>query len=316
MGKIIYLLGAGASANVLPIVRDIPSRASTIIGEISSVYNPAAGEQRDRLVEDLRWLREVALQHASVDTLAKKAFLKGDQTTLHRIKAAITALFYIIQVTKPADMRYDAFLASILNQQLKVPDNIKIVSWNYDFQFEKAYSNYVDDDNLSSLESKLSVANKFSPQGDFQNACIFKINGTTDIHNEQASVTTKLIAKTHIPDVKRFYQDFAINYHYSFYISENSKSRLSFAWESAPMITQVKQQIQDGTTLVVIGYSFPFFNREIDRMLFNDLRIRKVYIQDISGQNVVSRIKSILNQSNMEIEVINTVDQFFLPPQL
>ena len=48
--------------------------------------------------------------------------------------------------------------------------------------------------------------------------------------------------------------------------------------------------------IVIIGYSFPYFNREIDKLLFKDLGgIDKIYIQDLNGE----KIKEYLLGSNI-----------------
>jgi len=53
-------------------------------------------------------------------------------------------MFFIFEQTRiPADMRYDTFYASTLKvetdskkTQLNLPENIQVISWNYDYQFE------------------------------------------------------------------------------------------------------------------------------------------------------------------------------------
>lgn len=49
-------------------------------------------------------------------------------------------------------------------------------------------------------------------------------------------------------------------------------SRLSYAWETSDRQRQMFDMLQkvtsDTTTVVVIGYSFPYFNRQIDRKIF------------------------------------------------
>jgi len=330
MSKIIYLMGAGASAGALPVVTEIPSRLNEVRKSINANYKLSSEDSdtqgilgftktmaKDKLLEDLDWLRIQSLQHSSVDTLAKKAYLKSEVDTLKKIKAGITALFYILQVTQRPDIRYDTFLASVLDKSLKIPSDIKVVSWNYDFQFEKAYSSYIDDMNLGMLESKLGVISKFSREG-FGSASIFKINGNTDVSiNQDMSVTSKLSGWVHREDMPKFYEDFCNSYYHSFYVERNSESLLSFAWENSKMIDKVKEVIHNATVLVVIGYSFPFFNREIDRSLLSDLDLMKIYIQDKNPDNIWSRMKSILvEHKEVDCELISSTDQFYLPSEL
>ena len=77
--------------------------------------------------------------------------------------------------------------------------------------------------------------------------------------------------------------------------------------------------------MVVIGYSFPFFNRPIDRLIFRKMdKLEKIYIQDLYPENVKQSLRSALTAEELtsrkmmsRIECIPVNDnQFFLPPEL
>ena len=70
--------------------------------------------------------------------------------------------------------------------------------------------------------------------------------------------------------------------------------------------------------LVVIGYTFPFFNREIDRKILNHLRPQvKVYIQDKYPNRIKQNFRAVKNTiPEGHIELKEETDQFFLPPEL
>ena len=54
------------------------------------------------------------------------------------------------------------------------------------------------------------------------------------------------------------------------------------------VIKKYATSIEDADILVVIGYTFPFFNREIDRMIFSQMEcLQKIYIQDPNANNIV-----------------------------
>lgn len=85
------------------------------------------------------------------------------------------------------------------------------------------------------------------------------------------------------------------------------------------MIEAAKKAIVDSTVLVIIGYSIPFFNREIDREIMEVLNksVKKIYIQDLNPESVLERLPSIWNQDlPSRVELKDQVDQFFLPPEL
>jgi hypothetical protein len=56
---------------------------------------------------------------------------------------------------------------------------------------------------------------------------------------------------------------------------------ISFAWEKGDLAAKITERIKETTTLVVIGYSLPYFNRDIDRVLFEIMAptLEKIFIQ-------------------------------------
>ena len=162
----LYILGAGASCEAVPLVKDFPNSLDEFADELEGVkehpgagsYGTAgaglslfdhvpvdptekliAGEGRQAFVEALKWLANEAGHHASVDTLAKKFYLKGDDSSLRKLKAVLSAFLIVRQARKPVEKRYDSFFASVLyrdkaTRELQIPSNIRILTWNYDTQ--------------------------------------------------------------------------------------------------------------------------------------------------------------------------------------
>lgn len=95
------------------------------------------------------------------------------------------------------------------------------------------------------------------------------------------------------------------------------KTHLSFAWEYSPNNEKLKtilaKNVEDTEIVVVIGYSFPFFNREMDRYIFSKMgKLKKVYIQDINPEAVKQSIQAVLpNEKKVFIEPIRDCGQFF-----
>ena len=105
--------------------------------------------------------------------------------------------------------------------------------------------------------------------------------------------------------------------------NEEPKSSLSFAWENwddekQAIIPYTVEDVADTNVLVVIGYSFPFFNREIDRQIIGGMeKLEKVYFQDMKPDRVMQSFKAIrADYKNIELEPLDNCDQFFLPPEL
>ena len=78
--------------------------------------------------------------------------------------------------------------------------------------------------------------------------------------------------------------------------------------------------IQEATALVVIGYSFPYFNRKIDRLIFeNTPHLKKIYIQDKYPERIQQYITPVIPEDKLaviKIIPLDDVEQFYLPPEL
>lgn len=104
---------------------------------------------------------------------------------------------------------------------------------------------------------------------------------------------------------------------------------ISFAWEKGndtetslllkTKLEEAKKLVSDTNILVIIGYSFPFFNRDIDKVVFDHIRschsLQKIYYQDPISKGEFLRSQFQLDDS-IPIEHIQKVDNFFLPLEL
>ena len=68
--------------------------------------------------------------------------------------------------------------------------------------------------------------------------------------------------------------------------------------------------------MVVIGYSFPFFNREVDKQVLNALKqqpsFRKIYFQNpvLSGEQLKAQFEL---DDTIGIVHVKDVDNFYIP---
>ena len=99
-------------------------------------------------------------------------------------------------------------------------------------------------------------------------------------------------------------------------------SRLSYAWETSDRQRQMFDMLQkvtsDTTTVVVIGYSFPYFNRQIDRKIFAAMPyLKTVYIQDPNPEAIEPSLRAVLlNEAATKIVYQKDCTQFYLPREL
>lgn len=362
--RVTYLFGAGASANALPVVSQMPARMSEYLRVLSEDWKEELSKSIsdfDKVIDDFKNVLNEANKHASVDTYAKKLFLKEGvySSKLITLKFFLSGYFIFEQrgakyerkgpmvvndygtgaisaradlekaIGEKVDYRYDVFFATLLEKNLMLPSNINILSWNYDYQFELAYNDF-GDGNLQNIQKKLSTV--FGKGLDEvwakENSQIVKLNGSAlELRQIEPTEKTKLIFNN-FDDSQDL--NFFIDFFKLFQNTTNSETRkfsipfLNFAWElnsnkfSKNNIERAKIIMRQTEILVVIGYSFPNFNREIDRMLLTKgEKLEKIYFQApkeyIDG--LIQRLKGI-SSNKIEVEPYKDINQFCIPYEL
>ena len=102
----------------------------------------------------------------------------------------------------------------------------------------------------------------------------------------------------------------------------NIHSSLSFAWEpehpEKGIVAKAIENTKDTVSLVIIGYSFPFFNREIDRKIIGSMtNLKKIYFQAPDADIMKERFQA-LRDDMTGVELLSKFDvgQFLLPNEL
>ena len=224
--------------------------------------------------------------------------------------------FFIIEQTiHPSDKRYDAFFANVLNEYGDMPDNIYIMTWNYDCQLNlvmREYANYL-----------LYVYEPSDAMSHLDKAKVFKINGSASYHNAGILVPQNLTVKEKISLIQRIFRQYVIVAKHAF--QSDGSLYLHFAWEKNVFENEKSHlfsHIQYAEALVVIGYTFPFFNRNIDRQIFSNMpNLKNIYIQDPNAESIKEFTGSVLTEEQRNtllpvIKTIKNVSNFFLPPEL
>ena len=96
---------------------------------------------------------------------------------------------------------------------------------------------------------------------------------------------------------------------------------IMYSWEKNPIFdfvrTNALSETKDTEILIIIGYSFPTFNRTLDKTLLQNMgQLRKVFIQspENSIKGVMQRFKSLYElNSSIEVEPVINVDEFYIP---
>lgn len=346
MSRIVYLFGAGASFGKraeddkdeilegLPIVSEFPVQIDKLINIINIKEEEDDTQAKpwefDELKAELSWLRESCENHQTVDTFAKKLRVSEGGITKEylRFKAAISAFLTLVQLFNKPDSRYDAFFANILgNSYFKLPNDVSILSWNYDCQFEIAHAAYSKRKSLNAIWDDLNISGKTTKSSNDNNIpfSITKLNGTALMYEENHFNSKFFDAFFNRQGMSE------ISYISTAYInsltSENVKNALSFAWEGSENEFENKflLKVFDTEILVIIGYSFPYFNREVDRKIIRNMtNLKKVYIQDPFCEDVRESFEAVLSEEqlgkveNGQIKIVlkKNTKQFVIPNEM
>lgn len=273
--------------------------------------------EKDNLVKDIENLYIANKEYATIDTYARKLYLNKNTTEFDKLKNILCLFFVWSQVNSKPDQRYDTFLANILDEQLNLPKEICVISWNYDSQFEIAYRNY-------SIKRQLPVFDK-NFKLEFPNKEIiyklFKVNGSAtfeDYNSVNLLMNNKDNDDINVKLIMMYSNLFCDTTELGFQFN----SHLSFAWEVSNnqklLFDCLKSETIDTEAVVVIGYSFPFFNREVDRIIFSNMpKLKTIYIQDLNPEAVEYSLRAVLSEEcNIKIECIKDCTQFYMPREL
>ncbi len=357
MKNITYLIGAGASIQAIPVVNAMLPRMKKFRDFIFSWEKDTEAKKEvfKNFYEDLSELMGNTEQHTSVDAYMRELALSGDGPKLMRMKNVLICYLFFEQLKKPEnliirpekfpiaigfpsesdepefsmkdiitshDRRYNTFLGSLLDDSLKtLPKNVNILSWNYDMQFELAYSRMCTTA-LQSAQMKLQVFPSKSPLPLLDNSTLVKLNGTAGL--------AKKIRGEGFENIFNVVEDeFEHGLKYMLNFFEESRSRYHeytpafyFAWEKEKVTEQARElasKIMSKTNiLVIIGYSFPDFNRLIDREILSKSNLEKIYIQvpeadfKFVSQNFLDRYPS----GKQKVEHRVDLRAFYLPPEI
>lgn len=346
-GLTTYLIGAGASANVIPVVNNFVLGMEKFRSTVSNVRPGSYGKFKepfeqlnipiasafDMYLKDLDWVIKEVQKHASIDTFARKLYLTNNSYRLRRLKAVIDVYLTATQLFDGIDTRYDGFFATIFRggygETIQLPRNLKIISWNYDFQFELAASAFYRKEKSTEVSDLLqTIPRSDLTYHDTLRFSIIKLNGTSGGYTliEKGNLLYEKIEYNHSKYGKQLEEYDKIDileflmgvYIHNTMPGSNVTTAIHFSWEGKGLNGGFKEQAiretRDTEYLVVIGYSFPTFNRDVDREIIQNMpKLKKVYIQvpEDSIDGVTQRFKAIDNK--VEVVRMTSKEEFFIP---
>lgn len=175
---------------------------------------------------------------------------------------------------------------------------------------------------MSANKEKLCIIEKLRQNNDINDIFkIYKLNGTTGLYERRGFEGYVYVDDINIPVNLDFITSITERYVQATYF-DFVFSSISFAWE--PVSAQnnfdenIDRDVADTMALVIIGYSFPFFNREVDRRIINNMKsLRRVYFQSPEPDSLKERFQSLRDDaSGIELITKKDVSQFLLPNEL
>jgi hypothetical protein len=316
----LYLLGAGASCNALPLASQFAERLTEFAKKLRMAgphltdldesdlptTDPVWGDARKELAIAIEWLAEESSHHASVDTFAKKLYFRKEGDTLRKLKATLSAYLVAEQAQKNVDLRYDSFLASVVefddNMSIRLPQKLRILTWNYDTQLEKAFYGFCGDQDI--VEQKITNNRQICR---INGCCGRESPGNIDKWFHSVWDTAPDAGWKAAIGLYKEYMEKPLGW---------PGPDICFAWENSRTSHSFLEEV---SVLVVIGYSFPYFNRRVDDLIIKQLgnNLRRVYLQCPKDDHasVIERLKLLLPPLDVSIVSITSTDLFYIPDE-
>jgi len=211
------------------------------------------------------------------------------------------------------DKRYFSLLSVLLERnglQPKLNNLVSFITWNYDLQVEMTYSSF-----LSTKNNSLDTINTgFHFMNDINEPDIIHLNGYRGVFKHSGQVYPIVEDNTH-NNLEEYLLGLLENYSQFKRPNPDYSECIKYAWKSdSKSIDSARKIMKDTDILIVIGYSFPSFNRRIDSELikeFESTSYHKIVYQDpFANEDIVNSIFS--NPSDVILEKANT-KQFYIP---
>ena len=360
MANVTYLLGAGASCEALPTYQNFSVRFKRFVdifldSRFLQYVSLTDRSTSEKIALELKKISGEFNYHSTPDTLAKKYFHQfgKESEELIEYKFFLSLFFLHEQSTNSKsflnmendladekdlknevfDKRYDALIASILKpiqNKIDILPNFKILTWNYDLQFEIAFMNYFRL-GLSEVQFKINsfpkigfirneydqqISSHIKPEADsaseklrLDEFSVIHLNGICFLNdffkNESTSDLFKLNSfsgpSARLSSYIKIYTDFK---NLSFSERAHSVSTVSFAWEnqnsdfnvdlSNATLQKAIEVAEQTDILIVIGYSFPIFNDPIDRTILGKMPVKEIYVQSPTSGAIVKKLQTNL----------------------
>ncbi len=219
------------------------------------------------------------------------------------------------------DKRYDSLIATICDKDdtgnVVMKKNVKLITWNYDIQIDLCLMNYSkksigETKNVYNIHPNLNSYNKLNETlFDINRFGVLKLNGNAffDANHIKANHLNLNLYDTEQDHEKidsiigKYLLCFNTRFPNGELPNDDCFKYFNFAWEkletekytgySSVVKTAIELAAQTDI-LIIVGYSFPFFNSEIDRAILENMTPKKIIIQDKDPDGIESKLKALI----------------------
>lgn len=340
--KLTYLLGAGASFNAIPSVYHLYDEIVRCSDFFDDIGMRGLGEEYNYLASAIE-------QYGTPDTFARALWLSNSIEELNRLRKSISVFFSSYRYAVPLmteytksefsktkkrvskslfggiDSRYLEWLATICSKDSEsiFPIDFNVLTYNYDEQIENSLRHLMLEEKHKRLLKRISWP-AFSKSVDTR---IYHLNGVSGYYSANKKRVDILNHQLEdIDNYSKYCNEILEEIQQALYIIDvvdidkfNFSDFIKFAWEVAAsdVSKDIAAILRRTEHLVIIGYSFPNFNRGLDNILINSLgkRCRFITIVDPSMRldDFLAMFPRLKGQTHIEMKVDSSALKFYVP---
>lgn len=360
MAKITYLLGAGASYNACPILeKQAEMMINVASAEIDRLkFSPDRNGLFSKIdfenIYDLNKFQNSeykilwymynfgikAKEYNTIDTYARKLYLNKEFKEYKLLKMCVSVFFDLWEnfyhskfnlkekiPFKKIDDRYKSLFSVLLeneNDKIKLNSNFKFITWNYDLQLIETFRLFLGNHLFRNLNSINSNNLKFKREDKSINNDVFHLNGHRGFFKDILDNDEKEIVLNYSNSLDVYWGNLQNLFQATILNNAKFDNYINYAWEhdlSDDFFKNISKVLNETEILIIIGYSFPAFNRKIDQFLFKHLNcnvLKKIIYQDPNADKemIINLFEDIYCYEEVDIKILTdekSLKQFYLP---
>ena len=197
--------------------------------------------------------------------------------------------------------------------KIELPANVNFISWNYDRLFELSLSILLNSD-LNEVREYVNIFNNYETIENKNKPYLIKLNGSAGA----------FIDSQYKKDAKEQIINEIIRTYKGTFFNAIPDSMIQFAWDENENTKKSRLkaiEIMNNTQiLVVIGYSFPTFNRKIDKQLLSRLfKLERIILQNTKENidSVTDRLRALIPEfEQKKLIKITDENEFHMPIEI